>query len=101
VKGPWDTNKPVAMSIKEGEPWPEELRGPGWVATADVEFYREGMPTHGLKVSTPHRIIAAYQLRCEYSRRELREHERDELRTLVGDCQLSAEDRATLDKLTA
>jgi hypothetical protein len=92
---------PTVLSVKAGEDWPEELSGgKQLVATVDSEFYRQGIPTHGLLVSTPRRIILAYKARRDHFDRELSDKERAELRQKVDGCQLSPSDRRMLNRLT-
>lgn len=100
VKTERDSARPTSLIVKAGEPWPEELRRTGWgVATVDTEYYRAGMPTHGLMIAAPRKVIMAYKLRIDRLRRELKDGERAELRQLVGGCQLSNDDRALLDHI--
>jgi hypothetical protein len=93
-----DSAHPTSLKVKAGDPWPD---GSGWVTTRDTEFYRAGMPTHGLKIAAPHQVIAASVRLIEHFGRmgksQRADTERVKLRQLVGGCELSNEDRALLD----
>jgi biotin operon repressor len=94
-----DAAHPTSLTVKAGEPFPAELRRSGWVATVDTEYYRAGMPTHGLVIASPHREIMSYMKRFEYQGHTLKDSQRTKLRQLVGGCQLSDEDRTLLDHM--
>lgn len=93
-----DSAHPTSLKVNAGEPWPD---GSGSVTTRDTEFYRAGMPTHGLKIVRPHQVIMAatrqIELLCHLGANQRADGERARLRELVGGCDLSNEDRALLD----
>jgi hypothetical protein len=100
VKTERDSAHPTSLKVKAGDPWPD---GSGWVTTRDTEFYRAGMPTHGLKIAAPHHVIMASTRLIDYlghiGKDQFADNERAELRQWIGGCQLSNEDRALLDHI--
>jgi biotin operon repressor len=65
---PWDEDALVVLTVKAGEPWPIQFRGPGWRASSDTEFYYGGVPTPGLLVWLPEQRIAHLEHRLSLAR---------------------------------
>jgi hypothetical protein len=100
VKTEGDSAHPTSLKVKAGDPWPD---GSGCVTTRDIEFYRAGMPTHGLMIAAPHQVIMAYARLIELfggmGKGQRADEEGTKLRQLVGGCELSNEDRALMDHI--